>query len=51
MKFSELATYCKSIDIDCDRCEHKNECSQMMTYTEMLSPYGILKMIKDDKEF
>lgn len=51
MKFSELSAYCRSIDIDCERCEHKNKCKEVMAYIEMLAPCGISKMVKDDKEF
>ena len=50
MKIRELATYCKSIDIDCDRCEHKDACKQMQSFLEDQSPYGLVKFVDENKD-
>lgn len=51
LKFSELAQYCESINVDCDYCQEKETCKRMVCYVEDQSPYGIVKMVKEDKEF
>ncbi len=51
LKFSELAKYCESINVDCDNCKNKEHCKRMVGYVEDQSPYGVLKMVKEDKEF
>lgn len=50
MKFSELANYCESIDINCDVCEHQKECKHMLTHLEDLSPKGVREMVEKDME-
>ena len=49
VSLSELAEYCKSIDINCDICTHQKECKKMLSSLEDISPYGLLKKIKEDK--
>lgn len=51
MKLSELEAYCRSIDIDCDKCEYKSTCKRMVDYMEDQSPVGIVEMVKKDMEF
>ena len=51
LKFSELAKYCESINVDCDNCKNKEHCKRMVSYVEDQSPYGVLKTVKEDKEF
>ena len=34
MKIRELAEYCSSIEIDCDKCEHKELCDGLQEITE-----------------
>ncbi len=50
MKLKDLAVYCKSIEINCDVCEHKSKCEEMQADLEDLSPYGVVKMVEDNKE-
>ena len=49
VSLSELANYCKSIDINCDICEHQKECKRMLSSLEDISPYGLVKKVADDK--
>ena len=49
ISLSKLAEYCKSIDIDCDVCDHKTECEKMSSSLEDISPYGLIKKVKEDK--
>lgn len=49
VKLSELAEYCKSIDIDCDVCKHHKECKKMLSSLEDISPYGLVKKVHEDK--
>ena len=51
MKFSELAKYCESIEIDCFKCEHKKSCDKYLSFAEEQSPAGMIKMIEEDREF
>ena len=44
----ELAEYCKSIDIDCDKCEHKKECEDFQDRIEEISPFGMVEMVDND---
>lgn len=34
MKIRELAEYCSSIEIDCDKCENKAQCEEMENITK-----------------
>lgn len=49
VSLSKLAEYCKSIDINCDVCEHQKECKKMSSSLEDISPYGLVKKVKEDK--
>lgn len=51
MKFKDLAKYCRSIDIDCGICEHKDECEIFTSAIENASPAIIVEMVDDNKEF
>ena len=51
MKIKDLANYCKSIDIDCRICEHKENCREMLRHLEDQSPYGVVKMVETNMEF
>lgn len=51
MKLSEMAKYCESIKINCDICENKDSCSRMLNFLEDQSPYGVVKAVKEDKDF
>ena len=46
---SELADYCKSIDIDCDVCTKQTECKKMLAALEDISPYGLIKLVNSNK--
>ena len=46
---SELANYCKSIEIDCDICEKQKECKRMLSALEDISPYGLIKLVNENK--
>lgn len=46
---SELADYCKSIDIDCDVCTKQKECKKMLAALEDISPYGLIKLVNENK--
>ena len=46
---SELADYCKSIDIDCDVCTKQAECKKMLAALEDISPYGLIKLVNSNK--
>ena len=50
MKIRELATYCKSIDIDCDKCEHKASCENLQNFLEDQSPYGLVRFVDDNSD-
>lgn len=51
MKLTKLAEYCNSIYIDCDICEHRNECDAFVSYIEDASPAMIVEIVEEDKEF
>jgi len=50
MKITELADYCKSIGIDCEECEHEDECKQLINKLEDISPFGLITLIEIDDE-
>lgn len=50
MTIKELAEYCRTIDIDCDKCEHKSECQKMSAYLEDISPYGVVQMVEENRD-
>jgi hypothetical protein len=49
MKIQDLAVYCRTIEINCDICEHKRECKAMQAHLEDLSPYGVVKMVDNNE--
>lgn len=49
VSLSKLAEYCKSIEINCDICEHQKECKKMSSSLEDISPHGLIKKVKEDK--
>ena len=49
VSLSKLAEYCQSIEINCDICEHQKECAKMLSSLEDISPYGLIKKVKEDK--
>ena len=51
MKLSEMSKYCESIKINCDVCQHKGSCNRMTSFLEEQSPYGVVKAVKEDKDF
>lgn len=50
MKIKDMAVYCKSIEINCDICEHKRECKAMQCFLEDLSPYGVVKLVEENQD-
>lgn len=50
MKIRELADYCKSIIINCDKCIHKEKCDNMQNMLEDISPLGIVDMIDENED-
>lgn len=50
MKIKDMAVYCKSIEINCDICEHKRECEAMQSFLEDLSPYGVVKLVEENQD-
>ena len=48
---SEFAEYCKSIDINCDICVYQIKCRQMLSDISEISPYGLVKMVKENKQY
>ena len=48
MKIRELADYCKSIDIDCEKCKHQEECRCLGIGDH--SPYGIIKSVDNNAD-
>lgn len=50
MKIRELAEYCKSIDIDCDKCEYQAQCQQLAYKLEEISAFGVVELIDDNEE-
>ena len=50
MKIKDLATYCKSIEIDCDICEHKRECAKLQAFLEDQAPYGVVRLVEHNEE-
>lgn len=48
MKIRELADYCKSIEINCDVCEHTDECKYLDIGEH--SPYGIVKSVDNNAD-
>lgn len=50
ISLSDMAEYCKSINIDCDICIYKEKCEQMLRDIEDISPYGLIKYVKENKK-
>lgn len=50
MKIKELAKYCKSIEINCDICDHTSECERFTEKLEDISPYGAIELIEDNED-
>lgn len=50
MKITELGAYCKSIKIDCDVCEHEEECKYLTEKMEDLSPCGLIDLLTDNED-
>ena len=50
MRFSDLANYCESIDIDCNKCNKKEECERFTAELDEASPVLIRNLVKEDKE-
>ena len=50
MTIKELAEYCKTIEINCDKCGHKGECKKVSSYLEDISPYGIVQMVEENRD-
>lgn len=50
VKIKDMAVYCKSIEINCDICEHKRECEEMQSFLEDLSPYGVVQLVKENRD-
>ena len=50
MKIKDLAEYCKSIKIDCDNCEHRNECYELETALKHKSAYGVVQLVENNEE-
>ena len=49
MKIRELAEYCSSIEIDCDKCEHKELCDGLQYKLEDISPLGLIDLVDENK--
>ncbi len=50
MKIRELADYCKSIELNCDKCIQKKKCDNMQNMLEDISPLGIVDMVDNNKD-
>ena len=50
MKIRELAEYCNSIVIDCDKCEHKAQCEEMGNILQDISPLGLVAFVDGNTE-
>ena len=50
MKIRELAEYCNSIEIDCDKCEHKELCDGLQYKLEDISPLGLIDLVDENME-
>ena len=50
MKIRELAEYCKSISIDCSKCEHQAQCQQLAYELEEMSAFRVVELIDDNEE-
>lgn len=48
MKLKDLANYCRSIEIDCDKCEYTNVCRNLQDDLEDISPSGLVKMVEEN---
>ena len=48
MRVRELMDYCKSIEIDCDKCEHQTQCNHLGELLVGLSPCVLGEMISND---
>ena len=51
MKILDLAKYCEDIKLNCNICKNKESCEKMADYLEDQSPYGVVKMIRENEEF
>ena len=50
MKLKDLANYCRSIEIDCDKCEHKDLCKHLQYLLEDISPCGVVRMVEENDD-
>lgn len=50
MKLKDLADYCRSIEIDCDKCEHKDLCKHLQYLLEDISPCGVVRMVEENDD-
>lgn len=50
MRIRELAEYCSSIEIDCDKCENKELCDGLQYKLEDISPLGLIDFIDKNTE-
>ncbi len=50
MKIRELAEYCNSIVIDCDKCENKAQCEEMGNILQNISPIGLVAFVDGNIE-
>lgn len=50
MKIRELAEYCCSIEIDCDKCENKAQCEEMGNILQDMSPFGVVAFVDENTE-
>lgn len=50
MRIRELAEYCNSIEIDCDKCENKAQCEEMGNILQDISPFGVVDFVDKNTE-
>ena len=50
MRIRELAEYCSSIEIDCDKCENKELCDGLQYKLEDISPLGLIDFVDKNTE-
>lgn len=51
MKLKDMAKYCEGIKINCEICEHQEECEELQEFLTDLSPYGVINLVKSNKDF
>lgn len=50
MNIRELGAYCKSTEVDCDKCEYTEECATFQGKLEDISPYGLIELLEKNIE-